>query len=156
MPRKDGVSIMNSKNKHRLHNCPLCGRLFMDTGLGSCPKCYEQTREAEKLVIEYVRKYPHSTVKEICDETGADVKLVTQMVQRGQFYTDGIKYLYPCSRCGKPINHGIYCAKCIGSLNKAIKDCRDRANARKLEQSSDSSEKTKSKRPRIHWIETRE
>ena len=140
---------MNKTRKPHLHNCPLCGRLFMDTGLGSCSKCYEETRETEKRVIEYDRKYPHSTVKEICDETGTDVKLVTQMVQRGQFYTDGIKYLYPCSRCGKPINRGVYCSKCIGRLNKAIKECNDRANDKKMQE---DDAKKKNRRPRIHWI----
>ncbi|MBQ1868702.1 MULTISPECIES: hypothetical protein [Selenomonas] len=144
---------MNKKYKPHLHNCPLCGRLFMDTGLGSCPKCYEETRETEKRVIEYVRKYPHSTVKEICNDTGTDVKLVTQMVQRGQFYTDGLQYLYPCSRCGKPIHHGVYCSKCLGRLNKAIKEYNDRANERKTVA---EDEKKKSRRPRLHWMESTE
>ena len=77
--------MLNQFNKPKLHNCPICGKLFTDIGTGVCSSCYEKQREKEKIVIEFVREHPHTTVAEICAATGASLKLVNTMVHRGQF-----------------------------------------------------------------------
>lgn len=150
---------MIDKKKPKLRNCPLCGKIFTDTGLGICLNCYEKNRRDEKIVIEYVREHPNSTIREICKETGAHVKLVTDMVQRGQFIASGGQVLYPCSRCGKTISHGIYCPQCIALLHKEIKHSNERAKSRQrlgdIKKELEENEGT-TRRHRLHWMSMRE
>lgn len=121
---------MKPLGKNKLRNCPVCGRLFTDMGTGVCNHCYEEQRETERTVIEYVRQHPNTTVAEICEETGAPLKLITNMVQRGQFLDTGGQILYPCKSCGKPIAQGKYCVDCLGKLNKEIQASSERAKMR--------------------------
>lgn len=150
---------MIDHQKPKLRNCPLCGKIFTDTGLGICLNCYEKNRHDEKVVIEYVREHPNSTIKEICEETGANIRLVTDMVQRGQFIASGGQVLYPCSRCGKPISSGIYCPRCIVFLHKAIRASNERAKSRQRAGTA-SKESNNSldnrQQQRLHWMRVRD
>lgn len=119
--------MLNQFNKPKLRNCPICGKLFTDIGTGVCSSCYEKQRAKEKIVIEFVREHPHTTVAEICAATGASLKLVNTMVHRGQFLSFGGKVSYPCKHCGKPILQGKYCPKCLALLNEAIRNSSERA-----------------------------
>lgn len=149
---------MIGPQKPKLRNCPICGKLFTDTGLGVCPNCYEKDRQDEKIVIEYVREHPHTTVSEICRATGAHVKLVTDMVRHGQFITSGGQVFYPCKRCGKPISHGIYCAQCITLLHKAIQNSYERAKSQQrlggFKKKADTS--VDAPHHSLHWMSVRD
>lgn len=151
---------MIMKKKPTLRNCEECGKVFVDnTGnLTVCSKCYEKQREDEKIVIEYVREHPHSTIKKICKETGATFKLVSTMVQRGQFFANGGQVLYPCSRCRKPISHGLYCPECAALLNQAIRNSNEIAKSRERmkELSKELGTSKRTKGHRLHWMDVRD
>lgn len=150
---------MIDPKRPKLRNCPSCGKLFADTGLGICPDCCEKARREEKIVIEYVREHPNTTVMEICKETGAPVKLVTEMVRHGQFAASGGQIFYPCRHCGKPISHGIYCPQCITLLHKAIENSCERAKSQQQPRSfAKRSGLSSINTPRhsLHWMSVRE
>ena len=113
------------KKSQRLRNCPICHRLFVDTGIGICRNCYEKEREDEETVIEYVREHHQASIQEIVRDTGARYALVEKMIKRGQFMTKDNEITHPCKRCGKPIVRGMYCPQCLALIHRAI----DKANA---------------------------
>lgn len=139
--------------KPTLKNCPLCGKLFTDTGLGLCVTCYQEKEALEKRVTDYVRENPNTTINKIVEETGVDIKIVKEMVRRGQFITMGGNVTYPCSRCGKLINDGLYCPECLGILRQEIKTTSDRMLAIKNAKSAKEAEREYNRRhkPKIHW-----
>lgn len=139
--------------KPTLKNCPLCGKLFTDTGLGLCVSCYQQKDDLEKKVTEYVREHPRVTINKIVEDTGVDVKIVKEMVHRGQFITSGVQVTYPCSRCGRLINDGLYCPECLGILRQEIKTTSDKMLAIKAAQNAKEAERAYNRRhkPKIHW-----
>ena len=47
---------------NKLKNCPDCGRIFVDTGLGVCRDCYDKLQEQMQEISSYVRDNPNSTV----------------------------------------------------------------------------------------------
>ena len=118
--------MQTSQPKNRLRNCPVCGRLFTDTGLGICPHCYDKRRESEKLVIQYVKEHPNATIRQVCQETEASYELVKEMIRRDQFIAIGGHVTYPCSTCGKPIMRGTQCPQCLAKLRKEIQDVNER------------------------------
>lgn len=116
--------------KNHLRNCRICHKLFVDTGLGICQSCYEKEREDEKIVIEYVREHHQASLQEIVEDTGVDARVVSKMIERGQFIMGDNEITHPCKRCGKPIVRGIYCPQCLMLMHRAI----DKANARAVAQ----------------------
>ena len=156
--------MSNLLTKNKLRNCPVCGKLFTDMGLGICPSCYDKRREEENLILDYVRSHPKSTIQQICDEIDADYDLVLEMVQRGQFITTGGHVTYPCSTCGKPIMHGMYCPRCLSRLEKEVQDANERRNLKRYPTAPAPAGKTSShvkstepdstskKKIHLHWI----
>ena len=134
-------------SKMKLRNCPICGKLFTDAGLGICPRCYDKRREEEKKIINYVTQHPKSTITQICDETDADYDLVMEMVQRGQFIATGGHVLYPCSSCGKPITQGLYCPRCLARLHEDIKAANERRHLKLYSTEDLHAEKKATKTP---------
>ena len=121
------ISMIKSNNKRPvLRNCPICERLFADTGFGACQNCYDKMRDYENQINEYVKAHPHCTVKDIAKNTNIPLKFATNMISKGQFVAGG-KISYPCSRCGKAITSGLYCSSCMDLVHKAT------ANAKRLE-----------------------
>ncbi len=120
------LKFQNRNNKGVLRNCPLCGKLFSDTGFGYCQKCYDKSREYEQQINEFVKAHPHCTLKDIVKNTNIPMKVATNMINKGQFVAGG-KISYPCSRCGRPITTGLYCNSCMELVHKAT------ANAKRLE-----------------------
>ena len=121
----------------KIGNCPICGKLYADTGIGMCRDCYEKEQEQEQEVARYVRENPRSNVKDIVEATGVKERVVTRMIRAGRFIEAGIEVQYPCEACGKMIHHGRYCEECNKNLQeqaeKARKELAKKAAALKPE-----------------------
>lgn len=135
----------------KLRNCPGCGKLFTDTGLGLCVDCYHKREELEKLVLEYVREHPKVTVSEIVEDTGVDIRIVKDMLRRGMFINTGGDVSYPCSRCGQLITSGAYCAKCSAILHAEIKSVSSKMLARRNASLGNAIKTSGGRSPKIHW-----
>ena len=110
--------LTTNGRKGTLRNCPVCGKLYTDTGAGVCPKCYDKLRDYENQIKEFVKTHPHGTVREIVRETKVPLRYASKMIRTGQFIAGG-KISYPCSRCGKAITSGLYCSECMALVQKA-------------------------------------
>lgn len=98
---------------NKLKNCPGCGRLYIDSGPGVCPDCYQKELEAEETVAAYVREHRGAAVAEVCEATGISERVVCRMIRQGRFANiPGADFKYPCIKCGTPIEHGEYCVSC--------------------------------------------
>ena len=100
----------------KIKNCPMCGRLFSDTGLHVCMDCYDKIERKEHEVIEYVRDHPKSKIPDICEATGAPEKMLKKMIREGRFIEVGVKMTYPCEKCGAPIMTGKLCRSCMEAM----------------------------------------
>ena len=134
----------SSKNRPVLKNCPLCGKLFADTGAGTCQKCYNAYRDYELEVKKFVEANPNCSARDIVKNTGAPLVVASKMIQNGQFAMNG-KLAYPCSRCGKLIKAGVYCSECQQAIQQATANAnrmakeRERFHANKKKESGKKS-----------------
>ena len=96
----------------KIKNCPMCGKLFNDTGKKVCPDCYQQILDKEHEVVEYVRDHKGAKIPEICEATGAPSGMIKKMIRDGRFEQIGVKMTYPCEKCGAPILSGKICQQC--------------------------------------------
>jgi ribosomal protein L32 len=96
----------------KIKNCPMCGKLFSDTGHKVCMDCYDQILEKEREVVAYVRDHRGAKLPEICEATGAPAGMIKKMIREGRFEQIGVKMTYPCEKCGAPIISGKICQQC--------------------------------------------
>ncbi len=96
----------------KIKNCPMCGKLFSDTGHKVCMDCYDQILEKEREVVAYVRDHRGAKIAEICEATGAPAGMIKKMIREGRFEQIGVKMTYPCEKCGAPIISGKICQQC--------------------------------------------
>ena len=111
---------------NKLKNCPECGRIFVDTGIGICRDCYEKEEETMQEIASYVRDNPNSKVKDIVDALGVKERLVMRMIRDGWFVTEGANLEYPCERCGTSITEGRFCEKCNAELQKEMERSKEK------------------------------
>lgn len=57
--------------------------MFHKNGKLYCEDCFEKTEKEHDLIIEYVRKYPDSTILDIITETGVTLKSINTLVEDG-------------------------------------------------------------------------
>lgn len=119
-----------SRKRPVLKNCPLCGKLYADAGSGVCQKCYNAYRDYEVEIKKYVEANPNCSAGDIVKGTGAPLAVASKMIQSGQFAMKG-RITYPCSRCGKLIVTGVYCASCQQKIQEAT------ANANRIARDND-------------------
>ncbi len=100
----------------KIANCPVCGKLYMETGQRMCRDCYEKELEDENTVATFVRENEKVTIREICEGTGVRERVVMRMIRAGRFIESGIEIQYPCESCGTPITRGRLCEKCNNEL----------------------------------------
>ena len=105
----------------KLKNCPVCGKVYVDTGIRMCRDCYEKMLDEENSILSYVRDHPKSQIKEICDATGAKERVVMKMIKDGRFIQSGALISYPCETCGKPITRGRFCEECGKKLQNEVR-----------------------------------
>lgn len=138
-------------SRPKLKNCPGCGKLFTDTGLGLCVECYRKREEIEKQVLDYVREHPKVTVSQIVEDTGVDIRIIKDMLRRGMFMNIKGSVSYPCSRCGKLITSGAYCAECSAILHEEIKSVSDKMVAARNARMKKALSGATRQPPKIHW-----
>lgn len=63
--------------------CKRCSKLFEKNGKLYCQDCFEKTEKEHDLIIEYIRKYPDSTILDIITETGVTLKSINSLVEEG-------------------------------------------------------------------------
>ena len=104
----------------KIKNCPMCGKLFNDTGHKVCMDCYDKLQEKEHEVVEYVRDHRGAKIPEICEATGAPAGMIKKMIREGRFEQIGVKMSYPCEKCGAPIVTGKICQSCEEAARSAL------------------------------------
>ena len=104
----------------KIKNCPMCGKLFNDTGNKVCMDCYDKLQEKEHEVVEYVRDHRGAKIPEICEATGAPAGMIKKMIREGRFEQIGVKMTYPCEKCGAPIMSGKICQSCEEAARSAL------------------------------------
>lgn len=89
----------------------------MENAVRLCHDCYAKEEEFERVVAEFVRDNPRSSVELICKNTGVKEKVVLRMIRAGRFVNDA-EISYPCESCGKPIYRGKRCDECNNDFIK--------------------------------------
>lgn len=117
-----------------LGNCPECGRLYMDGGVGMCQDCYRLEEDNELKIAEFLRDVDKATVQEIHNATGVKEKTIVRMIKKGRLLSN-TKIFYGCEMCGAPIEEGRLCGKCESSFLQQVKESAD--SARKNDQNRD-------------------
>ena len=110
--------------KLKVKNCPRCGRIFSPTPTAPfCRDCMIKEKEMELKVLQYVRDNPGVSMQDVMEATGASESLMKRMISEGLFrnINNSVSFYYPCTGCGRPIQHGVYCADCVGKLRKEVK-----------------------------------
>jgi len=125
--------IKSTTRKGVLRNCPLCGKLFSDTGIGYCQKCYDKSREYENKINDFVKEHPNCTLRDIARQTKVPLHVASSMVNKGQFLAGG-KISYPCSRCGKAITSGLYCGSCMALVHEATANAKKKETERRIKE----------------------
>lgn len=107
----------------KMKNCPMCGKLFLATNtMRVCRDCLDKEHELEVNVVNYVRQHPDCTIPEIVKEVEAPEKMIRRLIKEGRFVEAGVKFTYPCEKCGAPINAGRLCKKCEDSLKAELQE----------------------------------
>ncbi|MGL6016958.1 MAG: flagellar protein [Selenomonadaceae bacterium] len=104
---------------NKIGNCPECGKLYVDNGVGMCRDCYVKEEENETIVASFVRDHPKTSVEEIHEATGIKEKTIFRMIRNGRFVSD-MEISYPCDSCGAPIIKGRLCDKCSTNIMKQV------------------------------------
>lgn len=105
-----------------MKSCRACKKLFSYTGGKKiCAACRKKEEEFLESTIEYVRKNPGSTIKDIHKNIGVPVKLVEEFIREGNLIlSNDSPITVNCTVCGKPIKKGSVCDECAASRLDAV------------------------------------
>lgn len=103
----------------KLKNCPVCGKLYIESPIGMCPSCYGLEQSDEAAVASYVRDHPNSLISEIHQATNVKESTILRMIREGRFIEFGTIF-YPCEKCGALIAQDRLCLKCKDRLTAQI------------------------------------
>ncbi|MBX6396344.1 MAG: hypothetical protein IRY98_11710 [Alicyclobacillaceae bacterium] len=103
-------------------NCKRCGRIFQKTaGVTVCPACRREEEELYQKVRAYVAEHRGATIIEVSEATGVDADLVLQFLREGRLsVVNGGNMRYPCERCGREIQTGRFCERCVAELARGF------------------------------------
>lgn len=103
-----------------LRNCPQCGKVFMLVARNLCPACIELEEKQYDEVREYLRKNAGATVEQIIEDTGVEEPKVLRWMRDGRLVIVGAggKQAAVCQRCGRLVEKGNLCSKCIQILEE--------------------------------------
>ncbi len=104
-----------------LRNCRSCGRLFVDTGQGSCPDCLEQEERDFERVRQFLKENPGATIDETAGKTQVKRELIIRFLRQGRLEAEGGVAELTCEGCGAAIRSGLYCPACAQKLDKSIR-----------------------------------
>ena len=112
-------------------NCPRCGRVFVRVFESICDKCVKEEENIFEKVREYVKDNPGQTIKEVADACEVTTKRILQYIRDGRIEAGtGMHGEIVCSKCGKPINVGRMCEKCILDTSFQVNEMKEAARNR--------------------------
>lgn len=102
-----------------LRNCSKCGRVFAYVGNEICSRCATSDIDDFKKVKEYLYDNPGATIVEVSEETGVDEKKILRYLRESRIeIREADNLLLDCERCGKPIQSGRFCDRCVTEMHK--------------------------------------
>lgn len=128
--------------------CKKCGKIFQYiTGAPICPKCKKAEEELFQVVKEYLRANKGATVEEVCQETGASIKMIERYLKEGRLeVTPDSPIALNCEQCGAKIRTGRLCDKCRARINNGLSEA-----AQSIRKSKEESEKEV--KPRMRFLD---
>jgi hypothetical protein len=67
-----------------IRNCKRCGKIYSYTGVEVCPNCLAIEQEDFSKVRDYLYQNPNSTIPEVSEATGVDVRVITRFLREGR------------------------------------------------------------------------
>lgn len=99
---------------------------------GSLPD--KDFKDKMDAVRSYLLEHKGASVQDVIDNAGVSRDFLREL-RRSNFFVNsgkaGSKTKYPCAKCGKPINAGVYCRDCLEVLRKEAKAQGERRDALK-------------------------
>jgi len=84
-----------------------------------CPDCIKKEEELFDKVRDFLYENPNSSLEEVTEATGVDVKKILDFLKEGRLILkQGNPYLLKCEVCGKAILTGRYCEQCAAEMTK--------------------------------------
>jgi flagellar operon protein (TIGR03826 family) len=104
-----------------LKKCPRCGKLFAYSALPVCNECLQKEEADFTKVRDYLRENPDSGLKETSEGAEVSENLIIKFLKEGRLIaTNAFIGVLSCERCGKHINSGRFCDKCIVELKSGF------------------------------------
>lgn len=106
-----------------IRNCKRCGKVFQYRNSSVCGNCLRQDQEDFEKVRDYIFDHADSTVLEISNATGVDLKTITRFLREGRLeseWFDSSGLGLECEKCGAPIGGGRYCDSCVNDLKRDL------------------------------------
>ena len=99
----------------KLGNCPNCGKLFLRIR-NLCDDCLKKQEEDYLKSAAYLREHPGVSIQELSEATGVSTIQIRQFILSGRILAENFPNLsYPCEVCGRQIQTGKICNKCMKS-----------------------------------------
>jgi len=104
-------------------NCPRCGKIFTVIRSPFCPACEKLDEEVFQRVKSYLEDNPNQSLVEVAAACDTSTKKILGYVRDGRLLaSEGLQGELVCAACGKPIQHGRYCDKCVIKINQEIEN----------------------------------
>lgn len=103
-----------------LRNCLKCDRAYSYDGIELCPKCRYEDDPDFKIVKEYLYDNPGADINTVTKETEVELKKILRYLKEGriEIRKGSANTLLSCERCGKAVNSGRFCSKCVSEMEK--------------------------------------
>lgn len=92
--------------------CKMCGKPFNYKVSLYCSACMKEIDLAFEKCRDYLEKNEFVTIKELAEKVGLSEKMVLLLLKEDRLSLENSDVL-SCEECGKPINSGRYCLKCL-------------------------------------------
>lgn len=116
-------------------SCKRCGKIFQYiTGAQICSRCKKDEEELFQVVKAYLRENRGATMEQVCEETGASVKMLERYLREGRLEVmPGSPITLNCEQCGAKIHTGRLCDKCRAKLNSDLGAAAQSLRAKQLD-----------------------
>lgn len=107
-----------------IRNCRRCGKVYKFNGTAVCDVCAKLEQEDFNKIRDYLFHHPNSTILEVNQATGLDVKTISRFLKEGRVESDNMQLTadgVTCEKCGQPIRSGRYCEQCTIALQTELK-----------------------------------
>lgn len=128
--------------------CRGCKKFFNYLPRGLCAECLEARDVVFRQVRDFVYANPGSTISEVSDATGVDMRTVRELIRDGELQwtpadaLDGADAGITCELCGTAISDGRHCAPCRQRLLGGLQPSDDALPADDRRQRSGSAQES--------------